>query len=189
MDPPPAVEPPAADPTGVVDPNSFGGYECPTCLEGVLIKDEFGCHVCDCVYHKDCIIRMFEVSLKYEAIVTKCSECKILIPLDLVKDILPPDLMANVEAKDAERAMSSKIYCHVPTCSSLIKSQDIENDQAFCRKCAELTCCKCKAKWHEGECTNKEFDEVLAMAKEKSWRACPKCKTMVELEDGCCHMK
>ena len=68
-----------------------------------------------------------------------------------------------------------------------------------CPNCRRLFCAQCRVVWHAGiDCS--EFQRLskdergtedimlMELAKQKSWRRCPRCKFYVEKTDGCLHI-
>ncbi|KAJ4296311.1 hypothetical protein N0V90_006356 [Kalmusia sp. IMI 367209] len=102
---------------------------------------------------------------------------------------LPEDLLTRFQEKKEELETPDRIYCSNVECAKWIKPKNIEADVATCSACAQTTCATCKAKHHDGLCPDDEnVTALLALAKEKQWNTCPKCKNMVELNTGCYHM-
>ncbi|KAL2754991.1 hypothetical protein ACRALDRAFT_2059766 [Sodiomyces alcalophilus JCM 7366] len=64
-------------------------------------------------------------------------------------------------------------------------------DLVECLACGERTCRKCRAAAHPGRpCTIEEEDEMLMDLMDKNnFCSCPECHRIVELRDGCNHVK
>lgn len=57
-----------------------------------------------------------------------------------------------------------------------------------CSKCKQSTCTQCKEKEHGGDCRADDAAlETLMQA--QRWQKCTNCKSVVELHDGCNHIK
>lgn len=170
-------------------PNPFHDNECTTCGDPVPQDAGIRLHLtCNHLHHKACIERMFEVASRAPFSVARCCEA---VTLDQVQDILPADLMARVrKTRRVALARDREVYCHVATCSKLLAGQRGERKRAKCEGCGAETCRECLAKGHEGTCSaNPEFQGVLALAEKKGWRACPWCRRLVELAEGCLHIE
>ncbi|KAK6827891.1 hypothetical protein PG987_011232 [Apiospora arundinis] len=63
--------------------------------------------------------------------------------------------------------------------------------RAKCGACKTEVCCVCQGKWHRSQdCpTDEATQAVLQQAREKGWQRCYGCREMIELIEGCNHMK
>ncbi|KAI5867765.1 hypothetical protein GGS23DRAFT_194555 [Durotheca rogersii] len=89
----------------------------------------------------------------------------------------------------------SRIFCSNPACGEFIPPQSKVDPkypfQAICRKCRMRVCVMCKRDAHAigQDCPGDwELEAVLKMGEKSGWRRCYKCRTLVELTQGCTHM-
>jgi IBR domain, a half RING-finger domain len=89
----------------------------------------------------------------------------------------------------------SRIFCPNPTCGEFIPRRGkIDPKHPFevvCRKCRSRACSTCKRAAHAfgQDCpADWELDAVLQMGEKSGWRRCYKCRTLVELTQGCSHI-
>ncbi|KAI1339337.1 IBR domain-containing protein [Xylariaceae sp. FL0016] len=89
----------------------------------------------------------------------------------------------------------SRVFCSNPACGEFIPPRTKIDPkypfQAFCRKCKTKVCVMCKRDAHPigQDCPDDwELDAVLKMGEKSGWRRCYKCRTLVELTQGCTHM-
>lgn len=89
----------------------------------------------------------------------------------------------------------ARIFCPNPTCGEFIpKRNKIDPKHPFevvCRKCRTRACSTCKRSAHGfgQDCpADWELDAVLQMGEKSGWRRCYKCRTLVELTQGCSHI-
>ncbi|KAF9652364.1 hypothetical protein BDM02DRAFT_3089237 [Thelephora ganbajun] len=92
-------------------------------------------------------------------------------------------------------------YCPNPKCSVLVQiDEDSDDPMAQCPACFKWVCVSCKAMWHmDMSCEQYQslpMDErspedqlAIELAKAKQWRRCPGCHAIVELTQGCNHIK
>lgn len=98
--------------------------------------------------------------------------------------------------KFAEFSTRNRIYCPSKRCGEWIKPDNITRDResgrkmARCEYCKTRVCVACNGKWHHSRhCPrDEETARFLEQAKEEGWKRCYRCKTMVELQEGCNHM-
>jgi hypothetical protein len=88
-----------------------------------------------------------------------------------------------------------RIFCPNPVCGEFIpKRKRIDPKHPFeviCRKCRTKACSTCKRAAHAigQDCpADWELDAVLQMGEKSGWRRCYKCRTLVELSQGCSHI-
>ncbi|KAJ4345454.1 uncharacterized protein N0V89_011585 [Didymosphaeria variabile] len=103
--------------------------------------------------------------------------------------LLSDDLVSKFKDKKEEMDTPHRVYCSKAECAKWIKPLNIEAGVAACSECSQKTCANCKAKQHDGLCPDDaDVQALLTLAKEKQWKSCPECKTMVELTMGCYHI-
>ncbi|TVY23908.1 putative E3 ubiquitin-protein ligase [Lachnellula hyalina] len=88
-----------------------------------------------------------------------------------------------------------RVFCPNPACGDFIpKRSKIDPKHPFevvCRKCRTRACSTCKRPAHGfgHDCpADWELDAVLQMGEKSGWRRCYKCRTLVELTQGCSHI-
>ncbi|GFQ04819.1 protein ariadne-2 [Phtheirospermum japonicum] len=101
-----------------------------------------------------------------------------------------------------ERAMdvlgsSNRIYCPYPSCSVLLDAYECSFDCVECHGCGGFVCVECEVPWH-ASMTCDEYRDLaleeredgsgLASGRNKRWRRCQQCRSMIELVHGCYHM-
>ncbi|KAI1489622.1 hypothetical protein F5X96DRAFT_679627 [Biscogniauxia mediterranea] len=89
----------------------------------------------------------------------------------------------------------SRVFCSNPACGEFIPPRTKVDPkypfQAACRKCRTRVCVMCKRDAHPigQDCPDDwELEAVLKMGEKSGWRRCYKCRTLVELTQGCTHM-
>jgi len=118
--------------------------------------------------------------------------CTTEISLAQVKPLLPKLLTFDYQHKIEEYRTPSlhRIYCPQPNCGVWLPPNDPSYDQLKCHHCHHGTCKICKKVAHEGDCPDDEAAaEMRKFAKEKGWQQCPHCHCVVQLREGCNHMK
>jgi hypothetical protein len=156
---------------------------CRSAFEGPeLVK--FRCHHKWC---SDCLENKFKLALRDEqSYPPRC--CYHIIALtDVVKHLSKP-LVREFKSRQLELKTKNKTYCHKSDCSAFIAPHSIHNGEAICQKCSARTCSKCRGKWHFGPCSAGEYAEFDEFAGSHKWKRCPRCRRMVEKEEGCNHM-
>jgi hypothetical protein len=89
----------------------------------------------------------------------------------------------------------TRIFCPNTSCGEFIPPRNKIDPKhpfdAVCRKCRTRVCIMCKRDAHPigQDCpADWELDAVLKMGEKSGWRRCYKCRTLVELTQGCTHM-
>lgn len=89
----------------------------------------------------------------------------------------------------------SRIFCPNKSCGEFIpprsKIDPKHPFEAICRNCRTKVCVTCKRNSHRigQDCPEDwELDAVLKIGEKSGWRRCYKCRTLVELTQGCTHM-
>lgn len=90
---------------------------------------------------------------------------------------------------------SARIFCPNPNCNEFLPPRTkVDPKHPFdvvCRECRTRVCTMCKMRAHPlgQDCPGDlELDQVLRMGEKSGWRRCYKCRTLVELTQGCTHM-
>jgi hypothetical protein len=123
--------------------------------------------------------------------------CTQPIPGRIVKEVLTRDeqqvfLKAVLQYSTPWEA---RIFCPSSSCGEFIPPRTkIDPKHPFetvCRHCRTRVCVMCKRNAHRlgADCPDDwELDAVLRMGEKSGWRRCYKCRTLVELDQGCTHM-
>ncbi|KAK2032978.1 IBR domain-containing protein [Colletotrichum zoysiae] len=89
----------------------------------------------------------------------------------------------------------ARIFCPNTACGEFVPPRNrIDPKHPFdvvCRKCRARVCVMCKRNAHPvgKDCPSDwELEAVLKMGEKSGWRRCYKCRTLVELSQGCTHM-
>lgn len=145
-------------------------------------------------------IRCPQLKCKYHVSPT---ECKFFLPLASYESLERVLGEANIH--------SGKIYCPFPNCSVLLDPQEClsarassssqsENSCIECPACQRFICLECGVPWHSS-LTCEEYQDLPAeerdaaditlhrLAANKRWRRCQQCRRMIELTQGCHHMR
>lgn len=143
---------------------------------------------CYHTYCRGCLENLFKQSMKDESLYPpRC--CKNPIPVESIRGLLTKELTADFINREEEIETKDRTYCHVATCSTLIRPYTINGDLAHCPRCRATSCTECKAKFHDGACPRDDgLDLLLETAKVQKWQRCSECKRMVELKQGCNHI-
>lgn len=120
-----------------------------------------------------------------------------MIPLRHVDKLFDLRFKDLWNRKYAEYTTKHRLYCPTKNCGKWIKPKHIERDYATgrkrgtCKECKTKVCQKCGLKWHAGrECENDESTrDLISMGKEEGWQRCYSCRAMVQLSEGCNHMR
>ncbi|KAI1764879.1 hypothetical protein GGR53DRAFT_519966 [Hypoxylon sp. FL1150] len=123
--------------------------------------------------------------------------CTQPVPTSTVKSVLSREeqikfLKAVVQFNTPWEA---RVFCSNPPCGEFIPPRTKFDPkypfQAVCRRCKTRVCIMCKRYAHPigQDCPDDlELDAVLKMGEKSGWRRCYKCRTLVELTQGCTHM-
>ncbi|KAF2793126.1 hypothetical protein K505DRAFT_203416, partial [Melanomma pulvis-pyrius CBS 109.77] len=139
-------------------------------------------------YCRECLEGLFESSVNDPSLFPpRC--CSKPIEVFACAPFLSKDLLARFVEKKEELETPNPTYCSNPECAKWVKPANIRADSAKCLACSQKTCITCKAKQHTGLCPeDQDVKRLLVIAEELQWKACPKCKNMIELGRGCYHI-
>jgi E3 ubiquitin-protein ligase RNF144 len=164
--------------------------KCCACMEVVSSKNTL---TLECkpevhTYCRVCLIDLFTSALDNTSLFPpRC--CRLPIPLDTCRAILPKELVKSFDIKVEELATPNPTYCSNAECSKFLRSKDIKAEVGTCVFCKHKTCLRCKGSDHEGLCPSDPHVQLLMdVARRSRWQQCTKCNNMVELEQGCFHM-
>jgi E3 ubiquitin-protein ligase RNF144 len=164
--------------------------KCCACMEVVPSKNTLTlrCKPEAHTYCRGCLVDLFASSMINTALFPpRC--CKMPIPLDTCRVLLPKKLIKDFDLKVEELATPNPTHCSNAECSAFVRTTNIKADVASCVFCKSKTCVRCKSSDHNGLCPSDPHVQLLMdIAKRGKWQQCTKCKNMVELEQGCFHM-
>lgn len=144
---------------------------------------------CGHEYCRDCLDSLFTASMKDETLFPpRCDNQE--ISLDWVRLWLSSDVAKQFSEKYEELNTKNRTYCHDKKCSEFISENAYNGSIATCPKCTKTTCNSCKNPSHTGDCPDDEaMRQLMATADTQQWQRCYKCTAMVELDQGCYHMR
>ncbi|KAF7917556.1 hypothetical protein BELL_1184g00010 [Botrytis elliptica] len=123
--------------------------------------------------------------------------CSQAIPGNTIKSVLDKEEQSLFMKSVVQFSTpwEARIFCPNTSCGEFIPTLGkIDPKQPFevvCRTCGDKACSICKRAAHPGgqDCPEDyELEAVLRMAKNAGWRRCYKCRTLVELSQGCSHI-
>ena len=161
-----------------------------TCVACLDDKEHYQLVTTPCGHHfcSHCFLGLVQSSLD-DPMLSLARCCGHTVPVSLVERFLSSRTADAYQDKFAKLHESNKLYCHVPTCSSLIPATNALFDTVLCPRCGNVTCKLCKGPEHQGECPQDvALQQVLDTAKDQGWQRCPKCHQIIELGAGCNHI-
>lgn len=179
------------DMSNIPSAESPGVCSYPSCVacETICIEVETAEGICKHDYCQECLENMFKSSLTDDGVFPPHC-CHGPISLESVREYLTTSTIRAFERKTKEVATPNKTYCHVAVCSAWIEPENVKDDKGTCSECRKVTCTICKGATHDGDCPKDEgLQQVLALGEAQKWQRCLKCRTMVEKEYGCNHMR
>ena len=164
--------------------------KCNACMEAVRKEDALTlkCEPEAHTYCRDCLVDLFTSAITDSSLFPpKC--CKLPVPLEICRALLPKGLIKDFDLKVEELATPNPIYCSNAACAQFIRPNNVRADIGDCVFCEEKTCVRCKCTQHTGLCPSDPHVQLLMdVAKRGRWQQCTKCKNMIELAQGCFHM-
>ncbi|KAF2396243.1 hypothetical protein EJ06DRAFT_249700 [Trichodelitschia bisporula] len=171
--------------------------ECITCLaDDVPVRKSAKLDCTHRICH-DCLKRVFKLSVTDPQLMPPkcCSDSP--IPLKHVDRLFDTPFKRTWNKKFAEYTTKNRLYCPTKHCGEWIKPKHISHDRATrrgrgtCPKCRRDVCKPCGQKWHGArDCTADPATlRVLEIGREHGWQRCYNCKALVQLAEGCNHMK
>ncbi|KAK7389697.1 hypothetical protein VNO78_24960 [Psophocarpus tetragonolobus] len=177
---------------------------CGICMEPKSREEMFRNQNCTHSFCDDCIGRYVGAKIQENISVVKCPDpkCTGVVEPQFCRSIIPKEVLDRWENALCENWLlgSQNFCCPFKDCSAMLISDAEETvTTSECPHCNRLFCAQCKVSWHAGmdcnEFRNLKPDErgrddlmVLELAKDKSWRRCPRCKFFVEKIEGCSHI-
>lgn len=141
--------------------------------------------------------RVFEMSVTDPQLMPpKCCTDK-HIPLQHVAALLDNEFKILWNKKFREFSTKDRMYCPKKGCGEWILPKAIHLDRSVgrrygtCGSCKTKVCKNCNTKWHGSkECKNdEETKQVIDLATKEGWQRCYSCKAIVQLAEGCNHMR
>lgn len=163
--------------------------QCVSCLERVAALRTFT-SPCGHVYCNLCTKQLFVNATNDEDLYPpRC--CGNVIPAGIALRLLSYKELTAFSARGIEYVAIERVYCADSACSTFIPPWLITGEAANCPTCGKTTHTLCKSLEHpDQDCpSDEQLQQVLNLGESEGWRRCFNCRTMVELGQGCNHMK
>lgn len=142
-----------------------------------------------------CLKRLFRMAVNDPAHMPPRCCTSDHIPLSHVEDLFDLKFKVNFNKKYDEYHARNRIYCPNSRCGIWIRPSNFHTDKgrkyATCPKCKTKACTMCSGKFHKSaDCPkDPEIARLVQQAEKEGWKRCYQCNAMVELREGCNHMK
>ncbi|KAK0729911.1 hypothetical protein B0H67DRAFT_638475 [Lasiosphaeris hirsuta] len=168
------------------------------CCREEFTKDHDALQTLPCghTYCQTCLAVMIAQSTLDESkMPPRC--CTQPIPTTIIKTVLTRDEQHTFlkSVLQYSTPWESRIFCPNMSCGEFVPPRSkIDPKHPFettCKNCKTRICIMCKRNAHRlGQDCPEDFglDAVLKMGEKSGWRRCYKCRTLVELTQGCTHM-
>ncbi|CAN8100482.1 unnamed protein product [Discula destructiva] len=123
--------------------------------------------------------------------------CTQPIPATMIKSLLVREdqQLFLKSVQQFSTPWEQRIFCPNTNCNEFVPPRPkVDPKHPFdvvCRECRTRICTMCKMRAHPlgQDCPSDcELDQVLQIGEKSGWRRCYKCRTLVELTQGCTHM-
>ncbi|KAI3687787.1 hypothetical protein L1987_81490 [Smallanthus sonchifolius] len=190
--------------------------QCTICFGYVQHGQMFSINKCVHRYCFSCMKKHVEAKL-LQGKLPECphDKCTSNIAIESCKKLLNRESyrIMRSRVKEASIPPADKVYCPFSNCSALMSQTEVkehtptssstaaaagDSGMRKCVECNRMFCITCKVPWHDNiTCSDymKSFlfkssneAKLKSLATEKHWRACIKCKNLVELARGCNHI-
>jgi hypothetical protein len=142
-----------------------------------------------------CLKRLFRMAVNDPAHMPPRCCTSDHIPLSHVEDLFDMKFKVNFNKKYDEYHARNRIYCPNSRCGIWIRPSNFHTEKgrkcATCPKCKTKACTMCAGKFHRSaDCPqDPEIARLVQQAEKEGWKRCYQCNAMVELREGCNHMK
>lgn len=169
---------------------------CICCRDDFSKQNDLQILPCGHNYCGDCLRVMINQAITEESkMPPRC--CTQPIPGVTIKSLLTRDdqQLFLKAVQQFSTPWEARIFCPNPICNEFVPPRTkVDPKHPFdvvCRECRTRVCTMCKLRAHPlgQDCpSDLELDQVLRMGEKSGWRRCYKCRTLVELTQGCTHM-
>ncbi|KAF2008479.1 hypothetical protein BU24DRAFT_360149, partial [Aaosphaeria arxii CBS 175.79] len=137
-----------------------------------------------------CLDRLFRNAFKDQGLFPpRC--CREPIVIDVARNYLPKATLEAFFWAEIEFSVPNRTYCSNKLCGKFVPPDRIAHEIASCAACLANTCTTCKNASHpDTDCpADPHIQAVVSLGQQEGWQRCYKCRTMVELDHGCNHMR
>ncbi len=164
------------------------------CIRGAEVLAPCGHH-----YDAPCVLELFAAATRDESLFPpRC--CRREIPLAMIQPFMAASALKAYREKAAEFGTPKRVYCARQACSRFLGAQFEATSASRAAPlmkcpavgCSTTTCSGCKNEVKPSIlhlCAGSDADTaVLKLAETSGWARCPRCRTLIELNQGCYHM-
>ena len=177
-------------------PSKTLNFLCPICYDEYSQESEVFHLLCGHATCRDCFNNYIKNKILIAQVKNfKCPQeaCKFQIPeSEIVRFLKPnPDLFQKYKKfKNAQEiaANPNLKWCIRPGCENVVQITDPSNPFIKC-SCGQEFCFKCNNPWHPSMRCEDFIDKIYkSYIKSAEVKFCPKCRSLIEKNDGCNHM-
>ncbi|KAH8116470.1 hypothetical protein DFH11DRAFT_1213550 [Phellopilus nigrolimitatus] len=162
--------------------------DCAVCGEAITGKD--ATLLCGHRYDIDCLKNMFSANVDDEyRFPPRC--CGQVVSMNHIEVDIPRETAELYREKIAEYETPCRLYCCNAQCAKFLGPRQECAAPAHCGSCGTETCALCTAPAHPAtvRCTvDKGLRKALVLGQARGWQRCPRCRQLVERNNGCYHM-
>lgn len=174
----------------------IGSSSCICCRDDFTKQDDLQALPCGHTYCGDCLrIMINQATTEESKMPPRC--CTQPVPGAVIKSLLVRDdqQLFLKAVQQFSTPWAQRIFCPNASCNEFVPPRaKVDPKHPFdvvCRECRTRVCTMCKMRAHTlgQDCpSDYELDQVLQIGEKSGWRRCYKCRTLVELTQGCTHM-
>jgi hypothetical protein len=185
------------------DPVNKKPFECPICMDEVIIGSGYVFEKCKHNYCGSCLQDYYTQNINAAKTDIKCPDptCENMCSYDDLKFILPKPVFVkyiDFARNNAINKNPNMRWCPNPAgCGNAMARQNENDPKIICSQCNYEYCFDCSDEYHPGK-TCEEFkkwkmshsktDVRVALWQRFYTKLCPNCKAVIQKDGGCNHM-
>uniref|UniRef100_K3WPW8 RBR-type E3 ubiquitin transferase n=1 Tax=Globisporangium ultimum (strain ATCC 200006 / CBS 805.95 / DAOM BR144) TaxID=431595 RepID=K3WPW8_GLOUD len=177
-----------------METNDTHKRECLICFEKLDPLQVHGCVSCDGAFCSTCMqwyveYKILDGEVSSTKLVCPTTDCSRPLTEELIEAFASPDTFTKYKTFLRNQKAGVRFCPRAGCCAVIEEPLFCKSRKVKCTECNTESCMRCGGDYHRTRLCRKVDKRYGKWKRHHDVRACPSCKSDIEKQGGCCHMK